>query len=68
MLSLTEAQQFYLRKLLESLKGNYAALKDYLLISNGTYINIQGSMLRLRRGIWPKISVWTNGGETTDRG
>ncbi|EHA8586542.1 putative Flotillin-like protein 1 [Cocos nucifera] len=69
MIALAEAQGLYLRKLLESLGGNYSALRDYLLITNGTYSEMARINAEAMKGLQPKISVWTNGGtETADRG
>ncbi|KAL2548611.1 Flotillin-like protein 1 [Forsythia ovata] len=37
LIAITEAQGIYLRTLLDALGGNYAALRDYLIISGGIF-------------------------------
>ncbi|CAI9772927.1 unnamed protein product [Fraxinus pennsylvanica] len=62
LIAKAQAEGIYVRTLLDSLGGNYAALRDYLMISGGMFqemakINGEGV-----RGLQPKISIWTNGG------
>ncbi|CAA3028693.1 Hypothetical predicted protein [Olea europaea subsp. europaea] len=62
LIAKAQAEGIYVRTLLDSFGGNYAALRDYLMISGGMFqemakINGEGV-----RGLQPKISIWTNGG------
>lgn len=59
---MAEAQGFYLRTLLESLGGNYAALRDYLMISGGMFQELAKINAQAVQGLQPKISIWTNAG------
>nr|GMD42595.1 flotillin-like protein 4 [Ipomoea batatas] len=59
--AIAEAQGVYLRTLLGALGGNYAALRDYLLISGGVFQQIAKINAEAVKGIQPKISIWTNG-------
>ncbi|XP_062098250.1 flotillin-like protein 4 [Humulus lupulus] len=61
LIALGEAQGAYLRTLLDSLGGNYGALRDYLLISGGMFQDIARINADAVRGLQPKISIWTNG-------
>ncbi|XP_021769396.1 flotillin-like protein 3 [Chenopodium quinoa] len=63
ILALAQAQGTYLRTLLEALGGNYAALRDYMMINNGMFQDIAKINAEGIKGLQPKISVWTNGGE-----
>ncbi|XP_074586918.1 flotillin-like protein 1 [Curcuma longa] len=62
ILCLAEAQGAYLRTLLESLGGNYAAMRDYLMIDGGTYKEMARINAEAVKGLNPKISIWSNGG------
>ncbi|CAA6667030.1 unnamed protein product [Spirodela intermedia] len=66
--ALADAQATYLKKLLESLGGNYAALRDYLMINAGLYQEVARVNADAVKGLQPKISVWTNGGEKGEGG
>lgn len=47
--------------------GNYAALRDYLLINGGMYQEIAKINGEAVRRLQPKISIWSNGsGESGD--
>ncbi|PKA61666.1 Flotillin-like protein 1 [Apostasia shenzhenica] len=62
MAALAEAQGEYLSTLLKALGGNYAALRDYLMINGRVYqemARINGDAVR---GLQPKISLWGSGG------
>ncbi|PIN23141.1 Flotillin [Handroanthus impetiginosus] len=61
--ALAEAQGTYLRTLLVALGGNYAALRDYLMISGGMYQEVAKINAEAVRGLQPKISIWTNGSQ-----
>ncbi|MBA0858631.1 hypothetical protein Goshw_028995 [Gossypium schwendimanii] len=62
LMALAQAQGVYLRTLLEALGGNYAALRDYLMINGGMLQEIAKINAEAVRGLQPKISIWTNGG------
>ncbi|CAA7403841.1 unnamed protein product [Spirodela intermedia] len=66
--ALADAQATYLKKLLESLGGNYAALRDYLMINAGLYQEVARVNADAVKGLQPKISVWTNGRENGEGG
>ncbi|KAL5559732.1 hypothetical protein UlMin_035943 [Ulmus minor] len=61
LVALGEAQGVYLRTLLDALGGNYAALRDYLMINGGMFQEIAKINAEAVRGLQPKISIWTNG-------
>ena len=61
-MALAQAQGVYLRTLLDALGGNYAALRDYMMVSGGTFQEIAKINAEAVRGLQPKITVWTNGG------
>ncbi|PON91599.1 Flotillin [Trema orientale] len=61
LIALGQAQGVYLRTLLDSLGGNYAALRDYLMINGGMFQDIAKINAEAVRGLQPKISIWTNG-------
>ncbi|XP_009618487.1 flotillin-like protein 4 [Nicotiana tabacum] len=60
--ALAEAQGTYLHSLLEALGGNYAALRDYLMISGGMFQELAKINAEAIHGLQPKISIWTTGG------
>lgn len=66
MVALAQAQKLYLSSLLEALGGDYAALRDYLMINGGMYQDIARLNAEAVRGLQPKISVWTTGGNSGD--
>ncbi|KAJ0969020.1 hypothetical protein J5N97_021897 [Dioscorea zingiberensis] len=69
LVSLAEAQGTYLSTLLGALGGNYAALRDYLMINKGMYQDIAKINANAIQGLQPKISVWTsNDGEKGEGG
>ncbi|XP_030479770.1 flotillin-like protein 4 [Cannabis sativa] len=61
LIALGSAQATYVTTLLQSLGGNYHALRDYLMINNGMFQDIAKINADAVRGLQPKISVWTNG-------
>ncbi|KAJ6361307.1 hypothetical protein OIU78_001868 [Salix suchowensis] len=61
LVALAQAQGVYLRTLLDALGGNYAALRDYLMITGGLYREIAKINSDAVQGLQPKISIWTNG-------
>ncbi|KAJ6745394.1 FLOTILLIN-LIKE PROTEIN 1 [Salix koriyanagi] len=61
LVALAQAQGVYLRTLLDALGGNYAALRDYLMINGGLYREIAKINSDAVQGLQPKISIWTNG-------
>ncbi|OMP12228.1 hypothetical protein COLO4_03388, partial [Corchorus olitorius] len=67
LMALAQAQGVYLKTLLDALGGNYAALRDYLMINGGMFQEIAKVNAEAVRGLQPRISIWTNGGsEATD--
>ncbi|KAK9280158.1 hypothetical protein L1049_013845 [Liquidambar formosana] len=69
ILALAQAQGNYIRTLLDALGGNYAALRDYMMINGGMFQEIARINAEAVRGLQPKISIWTNGsggGEAMD--
>ncbi|KAL0330572.1 UNVERIFIED_CONTAM: Flotillin-like protein 4 [Sesamum radiatum] len=62
LIAVAEAQGTYIRTLLEALGGNYGALRDYLMISGGTYQEMAKINAEAVRGLQPKISIWTTTG------
>ncbi|XP_061341018.1 flotillin-like protein 4 [Gastrolobium bilobum] len=70
LVAIGQAQGAYLRTLLDALGGNYAALRDYLMINGGMFQEIAKINAEAIHGLQPKISIWTNGngGEVTDGG
>ncbi|GFP98571.1 flotillin-like protein 3, partial [Phtheirospermum japonicum] len=63
--ALAEAQGTYVRTLLDALGGDYAALRDYLMTSDGMYQEVAKISAEAVRGLQPKISIWTGGGGMT---
>lgn len=61
LIALGQAQGVYLRTLLDSLGGNYGALRDYLMINGGMFQELAKINADALRGLQPKISIWTNG-------
>ncbi|THG15403.1 hypothetical protein TEA_017443 [Camellia sinensis var. sinensis] len=63
--AMAEAQGFYLRNLLKEANGNYAAVRDYMMINSGMFQEIAKINAQGVQGLQPKISVWSganNGG------
>ncbi|CAA0829360.1 Flotillin-like protein 1 [Striga hermonthica] len=60
--ALAEAQGTYIRTLLDAMGGDYAALRDYLMISGGMFQEVAKINAQAVHGLQPKISIWTNGG------
>ncbi|KAK3000818.1 hypothetical protein RJ639_021589 [Escallonia herrerae] len=61
LIALAEAQGAYLSTLLGALGGNYAALRDYMMINSGMFQEIAKINGEALRGLEPKISIWSNG-------
>ncbi|KAK7283109.1 hypothetical protein RIF29_12397 [Crotalaria pallida] len=62
LVAIGQAQGAYLRTLLDALGGNYAALRDYLMINGGMFQQIAKINAEAIRGLEPKISIWNNNG------
>lgn len=60
--ALADAQGLYLRTLLESLGGDYSALRDFLIIKDGVFQEMAKINADAVRGLQPKISIWTTAG------
>ncbi|BFG18945.1 hypothetical protein CerSpe_052190 [Prunus speciosa] len=69
LMALGQAQGAYLRTLLDAVGGNYAAMRDFMMIKSGMFQEIAKINAEAVRGLEPKISIWTNGGgESGDGG
>ncbi|GAA0149246.1 hypothetical protein LIER_08473 [Lithospermum erythrorhizon] len=66
--AMAEAQGFYLRTLLDALGGNYAALRDYLMISGGMFQELAKINAQAVQGLQPKVSIWTTGNGSGEGG
>ena len=64
--ALGQAQGAYLQTLLEASGHDYPATRDYMMINSGMFPEIARINAEGVRGIQPKISIWTNGGEAAD--
>ncbi|KAL5706240.1 Flotillin-like protein 4 [Ranunculus cassubicifolius] len=62
LLAAANAQGVYVKTLYDGFKGNYVAMRDYLMIRDGTYQDIAKTNATAVAGLKPNISVWTNGG------
>ncbi|XP_058226672.1 flotillin-like protein 4 [Rhododendron vialii] len=62
--AIADAQGLYLKCLLKEVNGNYAALRDYMMINDGVFQEIAKINAEAVKGLQPKISVWSgaNGG------
>ena len=63
LVALASAQGTYLRTLLDALHNDYSALRDFLMINNGSYLEIAKINAIAVKDLQPKISVWNHGGE-----
>ncbi|KAF2562669.1 hypothetical protein F2Q70_00018706 [Brassica cretica] len=63
LVALASAQGTYLRTLLDALHNDYSALRDFLMINNGSYLEIAKINAIAVKDLNPKISVWNHGGE-----
>ncbi|XVF75751.1 hypothetical protein PTKIN_Ptkin13bG0212200 [Pterospermum kingtungense] len=61
LMAVSQAQGVFLRTLLDASGGNYAALRDYMMINGGMFQEIAKINGEAVRGLQPKISIWTNG-------
>ncbi|KAI8538306.1 hypothetical protein RHMOL_Rhmol09G0092200 [Rhododendron molle] len=68
LVTLAKAQGIYISTLLQALGGDYNALRDYLMITGGMFTDIARINAEAIKGLQPKISVWTIGGEAADGG
>lgn len=66
LVAIGQAQGAYLSTLLDALGGNYNNLRDYLMINSGMFQEIAKTNAEAIRGLQPKISIWSNGGEGND--
>ncbi|KAI3840638.1 hypothetical protein MKX03_004650 [Papaver bracteatum] len=62
MVAAAEAQGVYVQTLLQEFDGNYAALRDYMMINGGMFQEVAKINASAVKGLQPKISIWTNGG------
>lgn len=61
IVALAQAQGFYLSTLLKALDGNYASLRDYMMINSGTFQEMARINAQAVQGMQPKISIWSSG-------
>ncbi|XP_068330439.1 flotillin-like protein 4 [Pyrus communis] len=61
LMALGHAQGAYLLSLLDPVGGNYAAIRDFMMIKSGMLQEVAKINAEAVRGIKPKISIWTNG-------
>ncbi|KNA15775.1 hypothetical protein SOVF_095120 [Spinacia oleracea] len=61
IVALAQAQGFYISTLLKALDGNYAALRDYMMINSGTFQEMAKINANAVQGLQPKISIWSSG-------
>ncbi|KAF6147635.1 hypothetical protein GIB67_031626 [Kingdonia uniflora] len=61
LMASAEAQGVYIRTLLDALGGNYAALRDYMMINRGLFQELAKINAGAVQGLQPKISIWTSG-------
>ncbi|PIA46318.1 hypothetical protein AQUCO_01500081v1 [Aquilegia coerulea] len=66
LMALAHAQGVYVQTLLNAFAGNYVAMRDYLMITNGMYQEIAKTNAGAVAGLKPNISVWTNGEHTSE--
>nr|GEV63414.1 hypothetical protein [Tanacetum cinerariifolium] len=59
LVAIAQAQGAYLRTLSGALGGNYAAIRDYMMINGGMYQDIAKINGEAVKGLQPKISIWT---------
>ncbi|XP_065867375.1 flotillin-like protein 3 [Euphorbia lathyris] len=60
--ALAQAQGYYLSTLLKQFDGNYAALRDYIMLEKNMFQDIAKINAEALNGLQPKISIWNNGG------
>ncbi|KAL6335848.1 hypothetical protein AAG906_040571 [Vitis piasezkii] len=68
IMAMAEAQGAYLDTLLKQLGGNYEALRDYIMLTNGAYLEIAKINSQAVQGLNPKISIWTGANGNGDHG
>ncbi|XP_050365651.1 flotillin-like protein 6 [Argentina anserina] len=68
LVQLGQAHGNYLHNLLEASGGDYSVIRDYMMINDGMYPEIARINAEGVRGLQPKISIWTNGGEAAEGG
>ncbi|GAA0140147.1 hypothetical protein LIER_01553 [Lithospermum erythrorhizon] len=63
--AIAEAQGRQLETLLKAVNGNYASLRDYMMLSSGLFQDIAKINGQAIQGLKPKISIWSgaNGGD-----
>ncbi|KAG9137156.1 hypothetical protein Leryth_011984 [Lithospermum erythrorhizon] len=63
--AIADAQGRQLETLLKAVNGNYASLRDYMMLSSGLFQDIAKINGQAIQGLQPKISIWSgaNGGD-----
>ncbi|KAI5355162.1 hypothetical protein L3X38_008057 [Prunus dulcis] len=62
LMALGQAQGAYLCNLWDAVGGNYAAMRDFMMINGSIFPEIAKINADAVCGLQPKISIWTNGG------
>ncbi|CAN1169314.1 Flotillin-like protein 1 [Linum perenne] len=65
-MALAKAQGYYVKTILESLGGDYGAMRDYLMIDGGMFQQLAKINADAVRGLNPKLSIWTGAGGVGD--
>lgn len=61
IIAIAEAEGLYLNTLLKQLGGNYAAVRDYMMIKNNMFPEMAKINAQAIKGLQPKISIWSQG-------
>ncbi|KAM0967420.1 hypothetical protein EV1_022837 [Malus domestica] len=61
-MALGQAQGAYPRSLFDAVRGNYAAVRDFLVINNGMFQQVAQINADAVCSLQPKISSWTTSG------
>ncbi|GKV03218.1 hypothetical protein SLEP1_g15561 [Rubroshorea leprosula] len=68
LMAVAQAQGVYVKTLMDAFGGNHSATRDYLMITNRMFQEMAKVNAEAVRGLQPKISIWTNGGEAAGGG
>ncbi|GJW40509.1 flotillin-like protein 4 [Tanacetum coccineum] len=66
--AISQAQGAYISELMGAFRGNYRAVRDYLLINGGMYKDLAKFNGDAVKGMHPKISIWTGLNDSGERG
>ncbi|XP_057968162.1 flotillin-like protein 4 [Malania oleifera] len=68
IMAVAQAQGVYLNTLLKAVGGNYAAMRDYMMINGRMFQEIANINAQALNGLQPKISVWSTGAAASAEG